>query len=622
MYQRNAAIQRLESDDVSLRANKMSEQTKGPTRPDPGVSHEQGDLAKKTESHTFAANGIFQLKAAALSLRRALWNRFYGRIRNFPKGSTLQDELVISRHVGSLWNRDDNPRNWRLTAGKVHNLRTAAAMIDGVEIPAGETFSFWAHVGKPTRRRGFVMGRAVREGCIVPSIAGGLCQLSNALYDAALNAGFEIVERHRHSEVIKGSLAEQDRDATIKWNYIDFRFRSSGPVRIEVDLTDKELLIRFRGKKGQKSQGVRREILRPASPLRDCYSCGQVSCASHRSIEPVTKPPTAFLLDEMWPEYDGYVRGVADGGDLFLCPVNPRIIRRRNYGWNLAGFEKVKAATLATIFRAMAVRAAAGKGGRILQSRLIAHDRKLAQHYMRQLPAECTHLVVAQNLLPYLWEAGALGGRTFDVLMYRLPLRALQERLDDAYSRNPGSPTLNDFRVPESLVELESKALGRARNIITPHAKIASMFEHQAVPLKWTLPPQTLDPGPRKIKVLLAAPPLGRKGIYEVEKLAEELKLPVIALRGATEDSTRKRSPFIETVDLIPFEEIGLVLLPAYVEHKPRIVLKAISMGIPAIASDACGLHGMPGVTTVPTGDYESLKKATINCLSSLDLGS
>ena len=69
------------------------------------------------------------------------------------------------------------------------------------------------------------MGRELREGCLVPSIGGGLCQLSNALYDAALRAGLQVVERHRHTQVVPGSLAESDRDATVFWNYRDLRLR-------------------------------------------------------------------------------------------------------------------------------------------------------------------------------------------------------------------------------------------------------------------------------------------------------------------------------------------------------------------------------------------------------------
>jgi len=65
-----------------------------------------------------------------------------------------------------------------------------------------------AHVGARRALRGFVAGRELREGCVIPSLGGGLCQLSNALYDAALKAGVEIVERHAHSQVIPASLAE------------------------------------------------------------------------------------------------------------------------------------------------------------------------------------------------------------------------------------------------------------------------------------------------------------------------------------------------------------------------------------------------------------------------------
>lgn len=51
-------------------------------------------------------------------------------------------------------------------------------------------------------------------------------------------------------------------------------------------------------------------------------------------------------------------------------------------------------------------------------------DAELARIYARRIPYTATHLVVSQNLLPHLWREGALAGRTFDVLMTRLPLAA------------------------------------------------------------------------------------------------------------------------------------------------------------------------------------------------------
>lgn len=39
------------------------------------------------------------------------------------------------------------------------------------------------------------------------------------------------------------------------------------------------------------------------------------------------------------------------------------------------------------------------------------------------------HLVIQQNLLPFLWQAGVLGGITFDVLMTSLLSRRIRQSL-------------------------------------------------------------------------------------------------------------------------------------------------------------------------------------------------
>ncbi|MFK9780915.1 VanW family protein, partial [Escherichia coli] len=86
----------------------------------------------------------------------------------------------------------------------------------------------------------------VRQGCIVPALGGGICQLSNALYDLALKANFEIVERHPHTRTVPNSDVPSGRDATVAWNHIDLRFRSQVAYRIEAHLTSGELIVRFR----------------------------------------------------------------------------------------------------------------------------------------------------------------------------------------------------------------------------------------------------------------------------------------------------------------------------------------------------------------------------------------
>ena len=44
------------------------------------------------------------------------------------------------------------------------------------------------NLGRITARKGFVLGREIREGCVVPTVGGGICQLSNALATAATSS--------------------------------------------------------------------------------------------------------------------------------------------------------------------------------------------------------------------------------------------------------------------------------------------------------------------------------------------------------------------------------------------------------------------------------------------------
>src|ERR671912_569193 len=155
---------------------------------------------------------IFRTKATLLQMNRAARSILRNETTRFPIRDGLSGEAIIGQSVTRLWTGSDDSEKY-LLAGKVHNLRLAIRRLDGVEIPAGGAFSFWSQIGRPGGWRGYVAGRELREGCIIATVGGGLCQLSNALYDAALDAGLEIVERHAHSRVIAGSLTErEDRD--------------------------------------------------------------------------------------------------------------------------------------------------------------------------------------------------------------------------------------------------------------------------------------------------------------------------------------------------------------------------------------------------------------------------
>ena len=325
-----------------------------------------------------------------------------------------------------------------LQAGKVQNLRVAARYLDGLVIPAGEIFSFWAQVPRPTRRLGFVRGRELREGCVIASVGGGLCQLSNALYDAALTAGCEIVERHAHSRRLPGSMAALGRDATIFWNYVDLRFRAPVDCQLEVSLDRDRLTVALRalGTAAAVSAPAVREAHSPAVDADDatgsCDTCGMTACFRNEPA-PARLPATgaAWLVDAWWPEYDAYLRERAGPQDWLFTPLDSLRLGIGPYRWNSAGFAAVRQAPWLVASRSWRSRRLARQGAE-RQRALLEMDAALARHYARGLPFAATHLVVSQTLLPFLWRDGVLGGRSFDVLMTRLPLAALQATLDRA----------------------------------------------------------------------------------------------------------------------------------------------------------------------------------------------
>ncbi len=187
---------------------------------------------------------IFGIKSRLLRVKRALRNLLLHRVKRFSFKTFTDQPLLVSESTTFLWT-EMNAAEPFLQAGKVENLRLATRALNGLHIPANQIFSFWRHVGRPSKWRGYRQGRELRQGCIIPTIGGGLCQLSNALYDSALKAGCLILERHQHSQIIPGSLAEQGRDATVFWNYIDLRFSYHQDLYIESILSKDQLIVRY-----------------------------------------------------------------------------------------------------------------------------------------------------------------------------------------------------------------------------------------------------------------------------------------------------------------------------------------------------------------------------------------
>jgi len=551
----------------------------------------------------------FWCKAKAFQSRHTLDELRLGRPPRFSKGTELTSAPVISESRTSLWTTDEADEQI-LVLGKIENLRLALRNLNGLEIDANEIFSFWRHVGRASRRRGYVAGRELREGCLIPSTGGGLCQLSNALYDAALQAGFEIIERHVHTQTIPGSLTEAGRDATVFWNYVDLRFKATHRFRIEVRLTSDDLVVRLKAEQRSSHHYSPVQVSGAQTAVGSCLSCGQSSCARHRKSFYVPARKTAYLLDDYWPEFDRYIKSSRNEGDAIFIPIDGECVGKSNYAWSTQGFRQINQARLTALLRAWHTRRATHGADR--QRLRLEYNERLARQFAAHIGYQTTHLVIMQSLLPYLWRDGHLQGRTFDVLMTGLPAETLQQRLDQALNIHPESPTLGDFRASESLLLDEKEALTQARKLVTPHSEVAQLFSAKTELLDWIVPDENrlVSRSTRRNSIAFPASTLGRKGVYQLREALKTRDVELI-LCGPILEAENFWSGFnIRHCHDSYWLNATAVVLPSIVESKPRKLLQAVAAGVPVIASSACGLTHVGSVTTIPTGDVDALRNA------------
>jgi len=123
---------------------------------------------------------------------------------------------------------------------KVHNLRLAAARLNGLVIAPGETFSFWDRVHGADRHTPYREALAEVNGKLTVEYGGGLCQISNLLCWLFLHTPLTITERHGHSKKDfpePPSDAPMGVDATVAEGWLDLRARNGTDMEMQLSLT-------------------------------------------------------------------------------------------------------------------------------------------------------------------------------------------------------------------------------------------------------------------------------------------------------------------------------------------------------------------------------------------------
>lgn len=154
------------------------------------------------------------------------------------------------------------------TESRTNNIRRCFQLVSGYILQPGQKFSFNSVVGKRTLKNGFYEAIEYAYGEETMGVGGGVCQASTTLYQAAVNAGLEIVHREPHSDSV--SYAAYGEDATVYWEgnrKIDLVFRNNtdGPLylvaAVESDPKNRKRFIAKVSIYGQEmEEGVRYEL--------------------------------------------------------------------------------------------------------------------------------------------------------------------------------------------------------------------------------------------------------------------------------------------------------------------------------------------------------------------------
>lgn len=130
---------------------------------------------------------------------------------------------------------------------RTHNLKMAAAALNGLIVEPGGEFSFNKHVGPRVPEKGYMEAPVVFRNRLVLGMGGGVCQVSGTLFNAALLANLPIVTHTNHS--LPSTYLPLGRDATVVYDAVDLVFANDTgrPVYIAAGVYGSRLVVALIG---------------------------------------------------------------------------------------------------------------------------------------------------------------------------------------------------------------------------------------------------------------------------------------------------------------------------------------------------------------------------------------
>lgn len=230
--------------------------------------------------------------------QRALEKASYGQTLSIPmeyvEPEILGEEVYFRDVLGSCETRHTDNEN------RNTNLRLVCQFLDGLILQPGEEFSYNAAVGERSTERGFKSAGSYSIRGVENTIGGGVCQGSTTLYNCALLADLEILERYCHGYTV--GYVPIGLDAAVNWlTNTDLKFRNSThfPIQIQAELSDGYMKMKLLGT-DEKDYYVEMKSTRGEDELR-IYSRSYKCKISKETGEEISREVEAYSTYMYFP---------------------------------------------------------------------------------------------------------------------------------------------------------------------------------------------------------------------------------------------------------------------------------------------------------------------------------
>ena len=194
-------------------------------------------------------------------------------------------------------------------SGRKTNIERAGFLMNGTVLFPGEQVSVYNKIAPLEVSNGYATGHAYVGTKIVDSTGGGVCQVATTLYNAALRAEIEVLERHCHS--MRVSYVDIAFDAAVAGGgVLDLKLKNTldAPIYIECYTDGSSITFNIFGEEYRPSN----RKIEFKSYYSTIYASSDPIMTEDKSLEPgeqmVVEPAVNGYSGELWKYV--YVDGV------------------------------------------------------------------------------------------------------------------------------------------------------------------------------------------------------------------------------------------------------------------------------------------------------------------------